>query len=88
LVETGDQLARQLIRLDVLGLGREEIDTLFERIDAVTTEQANAIVQKYFATTDLTFVLVGDASKIKGKLAKFSPQIQEVSIAKPGFGPS
>jgi len=88
LLETGDQLARQLIRLDVLGLGREEIDTLFERIDSVTTQQANAVAQKYFATTGLTFVLVGDAAKIKDKLAKFSPQMQEVSIAAPGFGPS
>jgi zinc protease len=88
LLETGDQLARQLIRLDVLGLGREEIDTLFERIDSVTTQQANAVAQKYFATTGLTFVLVGDAAKIKDKLAKFSGQMQEVSIAAPGFGPS
>jgi zinc protease len=88
LIETGDQLARQLIRLDVLGLGRDEIDALFERIDAVTTQQANAVAQKYFATTGLTFVLVGDASKIKDKLTKFSPRIQQVSIATPGFGPS
>jgi predicted Zn-dependent peptidase len=88
LIETGDQLARQLIRLDVLGLGREEINTLFERIDAVTTAQANAVAQKYFATEGLTFVVIGDAGKIKAKLAKFSPQIQEVPIAKPGFGPS
>ena len=70
LIETGDQLARQLIRLDVLGLGREEIDALFERIDAVTTQQANTVAQKYFGTAGLTFVLVGDASKIKDKLTQ------------------
>jgi predicted Zn-dependent peptidase len=88
LTETGDQLARTLIRIDVLGLGREEIDTLFQRIDAVTTQQANAAAQKYFSATGLTFVVVGDASKIRDKLAKFAPRIEEVPIGAPGFGPS
>jgi predicted Zn-dependent peptidase len=88
LIETGDQLARELIRLDVLGFGREEVDTLFQRIDAVTPQQANAAAQKHFSTTGLTFIVVGDASKIKDQLKKFAPQIEEVPIGAPGFGPS
>jgi predicted Zn-dependent peptidase len=88
LMETGDQLARELIRLDVLGLGRDEIDTLFERIGAVSMQQASAVTQKYFVTTGLTFVVVGDASKIRGKLTKFAPRVEEVPIFAPGFGPS
>lgn len=85
-LETGDQLARQLIRLEVLGYNRDEIDNLFERIDAVTVAQANAVAKKYFLTSGLTFVLIGDAAKIRTQLTKFSPHLQEASIAKPGFG--
>jgi predicted Zn-dependent peptidase len=88
LMETGDQLARELIRLDVLGFGREELDTLFQRIDAVTPQQANSAAQKYFSTTGLTFIVVGDASKVRDKLKKFAPHAQEVPIGAPGFGPS
>ncbi|MFZ0594031.1 MAG: pitrilysin family protein [Bryobacteraceae bacterium] len=85
-LETGDQLARQLIRLEVLGYNRDEIDSLFERIDAVTLSQANVVAKNYFRTSGLTFVLIGDAAKIRSQLVKFSPHLQEASIAKPGFG--
>jgi zinc protease len=85
-LETGDQVARQLIRLEVLGYDRSEIDDLFARIDAVTLNQANAVAKKYFLASGLTFVLIGDAGKIRNQLIKFSPHLQEASIAKPGFG--
>jgi zinc protease len=86
MLETGDQLARQLIRLDVLGYNLDEIDDLFQRIDAVTLDQANAVAKKYFLASGLTFVLIGDAAKVKVQLTIFLKP-QEASIAKPGFGP-
>jgi zinc protease len=85
-LETGDQLARLLIRLDVLGQGDDEVNDLFQRIDAVSVAQANAAIQKYFQTGGLTFVLVGDAARIRSALTQFVPQMEEVPISKPGFG--
>ena len=75
-----------LIRLDVLGQNDDEINSLFQRIDAVSVEQANAAVKKYFQTKDLTFVLVGDAARIRAQITQFAPQMEEVAISKPGFG--
>jgi zinc protease len=86
LLETSDELARELIRLDVLGRDRSEVDDLFQKIDAVTLDQANAVARKYFHTNGLTFVLVGDAAKIRSQLAAFPAKTREVEIAKPGFG--
>ena len=87
MLETSDQLARELIRLDVkLGHHRSEIDDLFQRIDAVTLAQANAVVKKYYRTEGLTFVLIGDAAKIRSQLSSSRPKVREVGIAKPGFG--
>jgi predicted Zn-dependent peptidase len=86
MIETSDQIARELIRLDVLGLDRTEIDDLFQRIDTVTLDQANGVVRKYYRTEGLTFVLIGDAAKIRGQLADFPAKVREVGITKPGFG--
>ncbi len=85
-LETSDQLARMLIRLDVLGQHDDEINSLFQRIDAVSVEQANAAIKRYFQTKDLTFVLVGDAARIRAQIASFAPRKEEVAISKPGFG--
>jgi predicted Zn-dependent peptidase len=84
-LETGNQLASQLIRLNVLGLDRAEIDDLFQRLDAVTLEQANAAAKKYYQTSGLTFVLVGDVPKFKAEMTKFAPRPREISITQPGF---
>lgn len=84
-LETGNQLASQLIRLNVLGLDRSEIDDLFQRLDGVTLEQANAAAKKYYQTDGLTFVLVGDVPKFKAEMAKFAPHPREISITQPGF---
>jgi len=84
-LETGNQLASQLIRLNVLGLDRSEIDNLFQRLDAVTLEQANAAAKKYYQTDGLTFVLIGDVPKFKAEMTKFAPHPHEISISQPGF---
>lgn len=87
LIETTTQLARLLIRLDVEGFGPEEIDNMFQRLDAVTSGQADSAAKRYFQTDGLTFVLVGDAAKIRSSVKKYAPAIDEISITKPGFTP-
>jgi zinc protease len=85
-LETSDQLANVLGDIELFGLNRGEVDDLFSRIDAVTLERANAAAKKWYGTDDLTFVILGNASKIRDSLKKYAPQMNEVSIKTPGFG--
>lgn len=85
-LETPDQLAGVLGELEIFGLSRSEVDDLFARIDAVTLEQANAAAKKYFGSESLTFVLLGNAAKIREVAKKYAPQLAEVAVTKPGFG--
>jgi len=84
-LETADQVATVLGDLELFGLNRGEVDDLFARIDAVTLEQANQAARKYFGSSALTFVLVGNASKIREAAKKYAPDFQETPISKPGF---
>ncbi len=85
-LQTPQQLAALLVDLELYELDRREIDCLFERIDAVTLEQANAAVAKYFAPADLRFVMVGAAARIRETVEKYAAGAVEVPIGAPGFG--
>jgi zinc protease len=76
-VQTADQIAAVLGDMELFGLGRDEVDGFFARVDGVTLEQANAAVQKYYRTDNLTFVLLGNASKIRTAAAKYGPRVIE-----------
>ena len=86
-IETAGQLAAVLGDLELYELDRSEIDGFFQRIDAITVEQANAAIRKHYAHDALQFILVGDAGKIRETVAKYAPQLVEVSITDPGFAP-
>lgn len=76
-VQTSDQIATVLGEMELFGLGREEVDGFFARVDGVTLEQANAVAQKYYRTENLTFVLLGNASKIREIAGKYGPKVIE-----------
>ena len=84
-LETSDQLAGVIGDLEVYGLGKDYIDDLFSRIDAVSLADANAIARKYYKTGDLTFVLLGNAAKIRDVAKKYAPKVTEIAITKPGI---
>ena len=84
-LETTDQLAAVLGDLDIYHLGKGDIDDLFSRIDAVTLDDANATARKYYQSDNLTFVLIGNAAKIRDSVKKYAPGMTEISISKPGF---
>jgi len=86
MLETPDQLAKLLLRLEMLGFGPDEVNTLFQRMDAVSIAEANTVARKYFETSGLTFIFIGDAKKIRAQVAKFAPEIKEIDISAPGFG--
>jgi predicted Zn-dependent peptidase len=85
-LETPEKLATLLLRLEVLGFGPDEVNTLFQRMDAVTVAEANIVARKYFETSGLTFIFIGDAKKIRAQVAQFAPEIKQVEISTPGFG--
>lgn len=84
-VQTAEQLAVLLADLELHGLGRQEVDGLFERTDAVTLEEANAAVRKYFAPGSLTLVMTGNAARIRETVEKYAEEVVEVQIGTPGF---
>ena len=85
-LETPDQLANALGDIELFGLNRGEVDDLFSRINAVTLARANEIAKQHFRPDRLTFVVLGNASKIRESVKNYAPLIKELSIKNPGFG--
>jgi predicted Zn-dependent peptidase len=85
-LETIDQLATEIGEIEVYGLGRDSVDGYFSRIDAITLEQANAAIAKYYHPDHLTFVILGVAGKIRDAVKKYNPQMTELSIKDAGWG--
>jgi len=85
-LETIDQLANALGDIELYGESRDEIDGYFARIDAVTLDQANAAVRKYFRADDLTLVLLGAADKIRDRVKKYDAHPTELAAKDAGWG--
>jgi len=86
-VQTADQIAGVLAEMELYGLGRDEVDQYFSRVDAVTLEQANAVARKYYRTDNLTFVLLGNAAKIRDVAKKYGT-VTEKEARLPGWAPT
>ena len=84
-LETSDQVATIVGEIELYGLNKGEVDDLFSRIDAVTLDQANAMAKKHYAMDNLTFVVLGNAGKIRDSVKKYAPIVTEVEIKTPGF---
>ncbi|HLK69320.1 MAG TPA: pitrilysin family protein [Bryobacteraceae bacterium] len=84
-LQTSDQIAAALGEIELLGLGRDEVDQFFARVDAVTLDQANEVIRKYYRTDNLTFVMLGNASKIREVAAKYGPKVVERLATQAGW---
>jgi len=83
-LQTSDQIATELGEMELFGLGADEVNQLFERVDGVTLEQANAVAKKYYRPDNLTFVLLGNASKIREAAGKYGKPVER-SVKEPGW---
>jgi len=83
-LETSDQIASMMGELELFGLGRDEVDNLFARIDAVTLDQANEAIRRHFGAGALTFTLVGNTAKYRDAVKKYAPNAVEIPITAPG----
>ena len=84
-VETIDQLAATLVRLNLYGLGTDEVDEYFKRVDQVTRQETERIIHEYYPLENLAFVLVGKAAEIRSAVSKYAPQIDIRDINQKGY---
>jgi predicted Zn-dependent peptidase len=84
-LQTADQIASTLGEMELYGLGKDEVDQFFSRVDAVTLDQANDVIRKYYRTDNLTFVLLGNASKVREVAAKYGPKVVERPASQAGW---
>jgi predicted Zn-dependent peptidase len=84
-LETPDQLARILADIELFELTRGEVDDLFSRIDAVTVEKANEIARRYYGSSGLAILLLGNAAKFGPEVKKYDAEPRVVSITSPGM---
>jgi zinc protease len=84
-LQTADQIAGELGEIELFGLGADEVNQFFQRIDAVTLEEANGVAQRDYRPEGLTFILVGNAARIRDVAAKYGPKVVERPATQPGW---
>ena len=96
-VDSGDGVSEpslELLDRHGGGLLRVELSLLLhigegrpgQKMDAITLEQANSAIRKYYQRDNLTFVILGAADKIRESVKKYYPQATEVSVKDAGWG--
>jgi predicted Zn-dependent peptidase len=84
-LETPEQVATLLSELQLFGVQPNDVDDLFDRIDAVSLDEANAAARKYFSGRGMVFVLLGDAAQIRQVARRYAIEPWETSISGAGY---
>jgi zinc protease len=84
-IETSDQLASTISRLEFYGLDESDINSYFAKIDAITLADARRIIKQYFPLDNLVFVLIGKAAEIQPAIKKYASVLDTKAITQPGF---
>ena len=84
-IETSDQLAALLTQLEYYGLGENDVNDYYARVDSMTMADAQRVIKQYFPSDNLVFVLIGKASDIQNVAKKYAAKIDTKSIDQPGF---
>jgi len=84
-LETNDQLANTICELEFYGLGPQDINTFFDRVDAMTLADAKRVIETYYPENDLAFVLIGQAAVIEPPARKLGAEIRKKAITETGF---
>ena len=78
--ETPGRLADELVRLEVLGLPRDHLDTWRSQILAVGVEEVRRVARERLHPEDLVMTVVATAAEVQELLAEV-PGVVEVSAA-------
>jgi predicted Zn-dependent peptidase len=85
--ETAEQWAGALADLEFYGLDRRYIEQYAAQLNAVTTEDANEVIDQVFpSSANVTLVVIGKASAIREGLRKYG-DITEMKLSDPVFTP-
>lgn len=82
--ETSGALSELLVNMFVYNYNESFINDFEKNVDGLTLEKAKEITAKYFPENNLQFVLIGKASEISQKVAKYG-EIRTVDIKDDGF---
>ncbi|MGE5351629.1 MAG: M16 family metallopeptidase, partial [Acidobacteriota bacterium] len=82
--ETSGALAQLLVNMFTYNFNESFINDFEKNVDSLTLVKAKDIIAKYFPENNLQFVLIGKASEIKEKVAKYG-QMTTVDIKDEGF---
>ncbi len=72
-LEHANTIAEDAITIERYGLPKDYYKTYLKRLDAVTAEDVQAAAKKYLDPATMLIAVVGSASDVKEKLAKFGP---------------
>lgn len=87
-LETAAHWASTLADLEFYGLGKDYIEGYAPALARVDLAEAAAVTADAFPRpTDLVFVLIGDAAKIRETAARYGP-VTEMQLAQPDFAPA
>jgi len=84
-LETNDQLAGTIAELEFYGLGPDYINTLFDRVEAVSLADAKRLIKQYYPEDKVAVVLIGQSSVIQPAAEKLAGEVERKSITDPGF---
>jgi predicted Zn-dependent peptidase len=87
-IETSDQLANQIVELELYGLDAKEIDDFYPKVDSMTLADARRVIDKYYPLDNLVFVVIGKASEIGPIMKKYATKEDTRSISEPGYWPA
>ena len=82
--ETSTDLAALLVNMYGFQFDARYINTFEQQVDSLTVAKTKQLIRQYFPQKNLQFVVIGEADKIRKKLAKYG-QISEVNINDVGF---
>ncbi|MEW5977750.1 MAG: pitrilysin family protein [Acidobacteriota bacterium] len=84
-LETSDQLAGLLARLEFYGLEAAEVNGFYRRLNAVTLADARRVIKEHLPLSDLAYVLIGRAESIQKAAVKYALEIKRKAITEEGF---
>jgi predicted Zn-dependent peptidase len=82
--ETSGDLAALLTDMFLYNFDQAFINDFQQKVDELTPEKINTIVQKYFPQNNLQFVLIGKADEIREAVRKYG-ELTEKEISSDGF---
>ncbi|MGF1760788.1 insulinase family protein [Photobacterium sagamiensis] len=83
--ETSEQLADMLGDMFVFGIDDSYVNRFESKVDALTLEETQSLVNKYFPNKNLQFVMIGKANELTPFVGKYG-SVKTLNITETGFG--